>query len=63
MPQEKRRGMIGDPLHAIGDPSAVRRQTPSIEVDLGPGKTGTEAPECTKNSLSDRISQRKRREE
>ena len=32
-------------LQIIGDPSAVRRRTPSEEVDFGPGNTKTEAPE------------------
>ena len=50
------------PLQIIGDPSAVRRRTPSEEVDFGPGNTETEAPESTKNSLSERISFRNRRE-
>ena len=50
------------PLQTIGVPSAVNRRTPSEEVDLGPGKTETEAPESTKNSLSERISFRNRRE-
>ena len=50
------------PLQIIGDPSAVRRLTPSEEVDFGPGNTETEAPESTKNSLSERISFRNRRE-
>ena len=31
------------PLQIIGDPSAVRRQTPLEEVDFGPGNTETEA--------------------
>ena len=50
------------PLQNIGDPSAVRRRTPSAESDLGPGNTETEAPEWTKISRSDRISLRNRRE-
>ena len=50
------------PLQTIGEPSAVRRRTPSEESDLGPGSTETEAPESTKNSRSDRISLRNRRE-
>ena len=50
------------PLQIIRDPSAVRRWTPSEEVDFGPGNTETEAPELTKNSLSERISFRNRRE-
>ena len=50
------------PLQIIGDPSAVRRQTPSEEVDFGPGNTETEAPKSTKNSLSERTSFRNRRE-
>ena len=50
------------PLQIIGDPSAVRRLTPSEEVDFGPGNTETEAPESTKNSLSERISFKNRRE-
>ena len=29
--------MILDPLHIIGNPSAVSRQTPSLEAPLGPG--------------------------
>ena len=55
--------MIQDQLHTIEDPLAVKRQTLPLEVDLGPGKTETEALESTKNSLSDRISCRKRRDE
>ena len=55
--------MMQEPLHTIGVPSAVRRQTPSIEVDVGPGKTETEALESTRNSLLDKISHRNRREE
>ena len=35
----------------MGDPSAVRRQTLSEEVDLGPGNMETEAPELTNRSL------------
>ena len=62
-PQEKLRGMILDPLHIIGDPSAVRRRTQLEEEALGPGKSDTEVPESTKHSLSDRISFRKMREE
>ena len=50
------------PLQISGDPSAVRRQTPLEEVDFGPGNTDTEAPESTKNFLSERISFRNRRE-
>ena len=34
-----------------------------MEVDLGPGKTDKEAPESTKNSLSERTSFRKRSNE
>ena len=37
------------PLQIIGDLSAVRRQTPSEEVDFGPGNTETGAPESTRN--------------
>ena len=55
-PQENHRGMMQEPLHTIGDLSAVRSQTPSIEVDFSPGNTETEAPELTRNSLSDKIS-------
>ena len=55
--------MILEPLHTIEEPSAFRRQTSSSEEALGTGKTDTEAPESTKNSLSDRISFRKMREE
>ena len=50
------------PLQIIGDPSAVRRRTPSEDVDFGPGNTETEAPESTRNSLLERISFRNRRE-
>ena len=60
--QENRRGIILVPLQIIGDPSAVRRRTPSEEVDFGPGNTETEAPESTRNSLSERMSFRNRRE-
>ena len=49
-------------LQTIEDPSAIRRQTPSEESDLGPGNPETEAPESTKNSWSERISRRNRRE-
>ena len=55
--------MILDPLHIIGDSSAVRRQTPSSAAPLGPVKTETEVLESTKNSWSERISFRKMREE
>ena len=55
--------MIQDPLHTIRDSLAIRRQTLLMEVDLVTGKTDTEAPEFTKNSLSERISCRKRRVE
>ena len=34
-----------------------------IEIDFDPGKTETEAPESTRNALSDKISSRNRREE
>ena len=54
--------MIQEPLHTIRDPSAVRRGFQVKEVDLAQGKTETEAPESTKNSLSDKISHRKRRD-
>ena len=50
------------PLQIIRDPSAVRRRTPLEEVDFGPGKTETEAPESTRNSLSESMSYRNRRE-
>ena len=49
-PQEKRRWMIHGPLHITRKLSAVRRRTPSEEVDLGPGNTETEAPESTRNT-------------
>ena len=62
-PKEKHRGMMPDPLYTIGVPSAVRRQTPLVEVEFGPGNTETEAPESKRNSLSEKISQRKKREE
>ena len=55
--------MMQDPLHTIGVLSAIRSQTPSLEVDFGPGKTDTKALESTKNSLSKKLSLRKRREE
>ena len=61
-PQENRRGIILVQLQTIRDPSAVRRQTPSEESNLRPWNTETEAPESTKNSQSERISQRNRRE-
>ena len=50
------------PLQIIGEPSAVRRLTPLEEVDFGPGNTEREAPKWTRNSLSERISFRNRRE-
>ena len=59
--QENRRGIRRVPLHTIGDPLAVRRQTMSSEEDLGPGNTETEALESTRNSWSERMSFRKRR--
>ena len=62
-PQEKRKGKMQEPLQNIGEPSAVRRQTPSADKDLGLGNTDTEAPELTKTSRSERISFRKMRDE
>ena len=50
------------PLQIIRDPSAVSRRTPPEEVDFGPGKTEIEARKLTRNSLSDRMSFRNRRE-
>ena len=50
-------------LQNIGEPSAVRRQTPLEDKDLGPGNTDTEAPESTKNSGLERIIFRKMRDE
>ena len=34
-PQENQRGIMGEPLHIIGEPSTVRRPTPSIGQRLG----------------------------
>ena len=52
-----------EPLQNIGEPSVVRRGTPSADKNFGPGNTDTEAPESTKNSRSERISFRKMRDE
>ena len=49
-------------LQIIGEPSAIRRRTSSEESDFGPENTETEAPESTRNTLSERISLRNRRE-
>ena len=62
-PQENHRGISRVPLHTIGDLSAVKRQTPSNEEDLGLGNTDMEAPESTRNSKLERMSFRKRRVE
>ena len=61
--QEKRRGIRWDPLHIIGDPSAVKRWTLLSEDNLGPGNTETEALESTRNSRSEIISFTNRRVE
>ena len=55
--------MTREPLHIIGEPSAVRRRTLLMDEDLGPGNIDTEEPESTKNLQSDRISFRKMRDE
>ena len=54
-PQKKRRGIRHDPLHIIGELSAVKRWIPLSEDDLGPGNTETEAPESTRNSRLESI--------
>ena len=41
----------------------MSKQTLSEDVDLGPGNTETEAPDSIKNSQSDKISLRNRKEE
>ena len=55
-PQEKPRGIILVPLQCIGVPSAISSLTPLEDLEAGPGKTETEAPELTRKSLSDKIS-------
>ena len=49
------------PLWIIRDPSAVRRRTPSEEVDFRPRNTETEAPESTRNSVRKDVFQEQER--
>ena len=50
-------------MQNIEDPSAVSKQVPSAEDDLGLGNTETEAPESTRNSRLERMSVTNRRAE
>ena len=54
--QENLREMRREPLQNMNEPSAVSRQIPWTEEDLGPGNTETEAPESMRNSRPERIS-------
>ena len=52
----KQRGMILEPEQDNLDPSAVRSFTPEVEVEVGAGKTKTEAPESTRNHRKESLS-------
>ena len=48
--------MILEPEQDSVDPSAVRRFTLEVEVEVGAGKTETEAPESTRKRLEESLS-------